>query len=107
VVPQTPTCTDSEGHVICGTPLERTPAGWRCPLCDFYYIVRRGRVVEGPLLAPTEEVEEVEQVKPPMKPEDEKAELERKTGVKFSQEGFEAWKTRRKEIFEQLSRRRM
>jgi hypothetical protein len=41
-----------------------------------------------------------------MGPEDEKAELERKTGVKFSREGFEAWKTRRKEIFETLQSRK-
>jgi uncharacterized Zn finger protein (UPF0148 family) len=95
------TCT------LCTTPLEESKDGWRCPLCDFYYIVRRGKVTEGPLLNPIEQVEMPERLpQPEMKPEDEKAELERKTGVKFSPEGFEAWKTRRKEIFEQLNRRR-
>lgn len=58
MAPQTPTCMDSEGRVICGTPLERTSAGWRCPVCDFWYVVRRGKVAVGPLLNPPEIVEE-------------------------------------------------
>jgi len=63
----TPTCTTSEGRVICGTPLERTPSGWRCPVCDFWYIVRRGEVVSGPLLSPPKGLVEEErpaEVKP-------------------------------------------
>jgi len=52
MAPQTPTCT------LCTTPLERTQAGWHCSVCDFYYVVRRGKVAVGPLLNPPEIVEE-------------------------------------------------
>lgn len=57
---KSPECT------ICGTPLEHTPQGWKCPVDGFYFNVKRGKA-GSPLLRPVEAeppAEKVEVAKP-------------------------------------------
>lgn len=45
-----PTCT------VCGSNLEHTSEGWRCPVDGFFYLVSRG-VAGEPLLSPLRQLE--------------------------------------------------
>jgi len=82
---------------LCGSQLVKEDPLWRCPRCDLRYRVRRGKP-GFPL---------VREVKPQAESTDAlRREIERKTGVKFTPEGWEAWLKRRAEIYEQIQKQR-